>query len=127
MRMYADHPYLVHVTDSVNDIPQRVKAYNNSLFVVWNARTEKFEIHSHENKGSTYCFEVPHKTLDARVIEQIRRTDVRNRGMKIIEEMDESNRRLEEAEERKRKNWIEDVAKETRWHFKKAYDESRGV
>ncbi len=127
MRMHHDHPYLIEVETNVFSIPQRVKAYNKDLFVVWNAKHERFEIHNHANRGTTFCFAVPYKELDCRVLELIRKGDVRNRGDSIYKEMHEHNRKLEEQNERERKHWIDTAVKESRPYFQKAYDESRGV
>ena len=123
MRRYSDHPYLIEVETNVFDIPQRVKAYDSRMFVVRNTKRNTWEIHSTENVGDTYCFTVPYAQLDCRTLDKIRENDIRNRGDNIFKEMAAQEEAREKADARERKNWQEDVIKETRWHFKKAYDE----
>lgn len=121
--MFNNHEYLIEVKTNVYHIPERLKEYDNNLFVVFNARKNTFEVHSKENKGSTYVMTVPFSELDDRIIHHVKKHDLKMQGNKMIEEMNKTNERLELQQEKDRKNWIKDVVKETRWHFKKACEE----
>ena len=116
--MYEFHPYYKPITTNVFDIPQRLKEIDPTLFVLWNGERERFEVHCSENKGNTLVMVVPFNELDSRTIDHIKKNmQMRNEGLLRI--IDENNRKVEERLERERKNWIQDVVKETRWHFQK--------
>lgn len=121
--MFEDHPYLKEIKTNVFHIPERLKEYDPELLIVRNMRKHRFEIHSNEQKGNTHVMTIPFNELDTRTLTHVRNHDLRTRGIKIIEEMDKHNKDIEVRQEKEYKNWVKDVVKETRWHFKKAYDE----
>ena len=87
--------YKTLVTDSVFEIPQRIKEYDDSFFIVRNHKTKKFEVHSTDNVFSTYCFTVPFDELDQRTIDIAIKNDTKNKGAKEIErEIDDHNKSL---------------------------------
>lgn len=113
-------PYLTIVSSNVYCIPERVKEYDPSYFVVWNNRKEQFEIHSTDNVGDTFCMSIPYKELDDRVIKMLYKNDLRNRGSVIFDEIDKENEQLEKSKDREIKNHIKDISKEMHYHVKKA-------
>lgn len=113
-------PYLTLVRTSTCEIPERVREYDPSYFVVWNNRKNQFEIHSTDNVGDTFCMSVPWSELDDRVIKMLYKNDLRNRGSKIFEEIDQANEDLEKSKDREMKNYIKDISKEMHYHVKKA-------
>jgi len=113
-------PYLSLVRTSTCEIPERVKEYDSSYFVVWNNLKEQFEIHSTDNIGDTFCMSVPWKELDDRVIKMLRKNDLRNRGQKIFDEIDRHNEKLEKANKKQIQDYIKDISKEMHYHVKKA-------
>ncbi|MBO8161337.1 MAG: hypothetical protein H0Z24_06835 [Thermosipho sp. (in: Bacteria)] len=118
----STHPYLILVKTNVYEIPERLKEYDDSFFVVFNTRTKKYEVHSTDNIGNTYCLTVPYNELDCRTLELVKRGDIKARGMKaIIREIDEHNEKIEKKNKREFHNWVQDVARETQWHFRKAF------
>lgn len=115
--------YKILISDSVYEIPQRLKEYDKSFFVVFNKRNGKFEVHSHDNLWNTYCFTVPFDELDQRTLDIVMKNDTKNIGPKDIErELNNHNERVEKRKDKDFKNWVEDVAKETYSHFKKDLD-----
>lgn len=116
----SDKPWLTHIHDSVHEVPQRLEEYDKDLFVVWNCRDQQYEIHSLANIGNTFGLGVPFGTLDARIVESVKRYDARVRGAdKIIKEMDEANDRLTEKKMKDRKSELNDIAREMAPAFKK--------
>ena len=115
--------YKVLIEDNIYDIPQRLKEYDASFFVVFNFMNDKYEVHSKDNLFGTYCLTVPYKELDERTLWLVIKNDTKNKGAREFErELNEHNRKVEERKETETKNWIEDVAKETHSAFKKDLD-----
>jgi len=116
----SDKAHLLPVFNNIYDIPQRLRDIDDTLFVVFNAKTQKFEVHSLEHKPETYAWEVPFEQLDVRTLRLARRNSLRMRGDEIFKEIDRNNERIEAGLARKRRNdldaWARDVAY---WHFKK--------
>lgn len=108
-----DKPHLCAVFSHALDIPKRVHEYNEHLFVIYNLQTDRFEIHSLESEQSYQCV-LPYKNLDDRTIRYLWKNDIRVHGDEIFKRIEQSENRMEKEKERARKNWIEDVAKESR-------------
>ncbi len=102
----------------VYDIPRRLREYDPSLFVVRNHRRRRFEVHSVDNKGSTFCCDVPYDQLDSRVEEAVKRGNIRVRGPQIFQEIDEYNERLERSMKRARRTELEGIAEEMHPYFR---------
>ena len=94
------------------DITRRLREYDPALFVLWNRRRQKYEIHSLNHMENTYACDVPGNRLDARVEEAIRKGDIRVRGGIVFKEMDEHNERLEKSRERDRFTELQGIAEE---------------
>lgn len=115
--------YKIIITDNVYEIPQRLKKYDKSFFVVFNKLSGKFEVHSTDNIWNTYCFTVPFNELDQRTLDIVIKNDTNKKGPKdFIKEIEGYEEKHEKRKDRERKNWIEDVAKETYPYFKKDLD-----
>lgn len=100
------------------DITRRLREYDPALFVVWNSRRQKYEIHSLNHMVNTYACDVPGNRLDARVEEAIRKGDIRVRGGIVFREMDEVNERLEQTQERTRHNDLLGISEEMYPYFR---------
>lgn len=112
-----DKPHLVPLFDHVLDIPARLYEYSPDIFVVFNHKTDRFEIHSLDNKGDTYCATLPYKRLDERAVRYVYRNDVRVHGKDIMRRIEKSEEKAEKRQKREWHNWVESVAKETRTAF----------
>jgi len=112
--------HLIPVFSDTYNISRRVKQYDKSMFVVFNTKTQKYEIHSLENKGYTHCATIPYNQLDARVETILRRGDIRNRGHEIWREMEEHNERLEKQREESWCREMRALIADTRSLFAKA-------
>lgn len=78
------------------DIVQRIKAIDSSYFVVYNLENNSFELHSHEQRASTYCLTFPFDVLDERSVLYTLKTRVQNSD-KLFEEMERQNKELEKT------------------------------
>lgn len=117
-------PFLRVLETNTYNIPERLESLDSRLFVCFNARTQRFEVHSLDNHGTTYCFSVPYPELDVRTIEVFRRSNLKTRSIKeIIWEMDRENKQRERRNEARRCSEINAWAREYRSEFKKAANE----
>lgn len=111
------------VENNVFDIPERLKEYDESFFVVFNFKNKKYEVHSTDNLFNTYCFTVPYNELDSRTIDLVMKNDTNKKSAKeFINEIEDHEYKVEKRKDRELKNWIEDVSKETHSAFKKDLD-----
>jgi len=101
------------------DITRRLREYDPALFVVWNAKRQRYEVHSLNHRGNTFACLVPNNRLDARVEETIRKGDLRVRGLRVLQEIDEHNERLEMSAERARHNDMLGMAEEMYPYFRR--------
>lgn len=113
-------PFLFAMENSTHDIPKRLEEIDSALFICFNKITQRFEVHSLDNRGTTYCFSIPYSELDARTIEAFRRSNLKTRSVKeIIQEMDQENEEREKRNEARRRSEVNAWARENRSEFKK--------
>lgn len=103
-------PHLMPVYNHVSNIPERLRENDRNLFVVFNALTQKYEIHSLENKGSSFSLNVPFKDLDSRIETFVKKYDLRRHGKKIFQEFERREEERERAQERDRQNRARNLA-----------------
>lgn len=106
-------PRLTPMFTSHHDIPEQVYAYNPSLFLCYNNVEDRIELHSLDQEIS-FCASLPYKKLDQRTMRWMWTNDIRVHGKELMRRLDQGEADFHKAKERERKNWIEDVAKETR-------------
>ena len=75
-------------------IAQRLKEIDNSYYIVFNFDKGKFEIHSSNQTGDSYCLTVPYPILDERVLELVRKTSSKNLD-NVIDQMEQENQEME--------------------------------
>ena len=112
-------PHLSLILTDVHNIAGRLREVDPSFFVVWNSRRQKYEVHSSSHQGNTYGYDVANNRLDARVIEQARKSNLRTRGDEIFADIDAANARLEEQIKRQRANDIRGIAEELHPYFRR--------
>ena len=83
----------IPVVNSVFDIPVRLKELNRAFFVMFNTRTQKYEIHCADQPFETLACVLPYDELDARAISYVREHSSA-RLEQIAKEIDEYNERL---------------------------------
>jgi len=101
------------------DMVRRIREYNPDLFICWNTRRQRYEVHSLGNIGSTYICDVPDNRLDARLEGVLRRGDIRVRGKEIFAEIDRHNENIERSMERQRRNDLIGIAEEMHPYFRR--------
>lgn len=84
-------PHLKFMETNPYSIPERVKEYNSSFFVVYNTMIRKYEIHSLVNKVNTHEMTLPFNELDCRAITAISDGDIRVHGDRIFKDIKKYN------------------------------------
>ena len=83
----------VPVMCTVCGIPVRLKEISPTYFVMFNKKTQKFEIHDSAQPDTTLACELPYDELDARALEYVREHHV-SRLDQIAMEIDAYNDKL---------------------------------
>lgn len=111
--------HLIPVYKNVYHIPERLKNYDSSFFIVFNKIKQKFEVHNLENPLNTYCLTVPYPELDERTLNFTWENDIKVHGDKLFKHLDAEQERMEKDQERAQKNHLHDAAKEMQSGFAK--------
>lgn len=112
-------PRLIPLFDHVLDIPQRLYDYDPSLFVCFNKHTQRYELHSLDQEGDSFCATLPYKDLDARTLRWVWKNDIRVHGKDIFRRIEKSEEDFKKSKERQQRNWMQDIASETQSLFAK--------
>lgn len=112
-------PRLIPLFDHTLNIPQRLYDYHPSLFICFNKVEQRYELHSLEQEGDSYCMALPYKDLDARTLRWIWQNDVRVHGKNIFRRIEKSEEDYKVRKDREYRNWVHDVASETKSLFAK--------
>lgn len=83
----------VPVMCTVCGIPARLKEISETYFIMFNKKTQKFEIHDSAQPESTLACELPFYELDARTLDYVREHHV-SRLDQIVMEIDQHNDKL---------------------------------
>lgn len=86
-------PVLTHIYD----IPVRLKEVNGDFFVMFNTRSQKYEVHCKSQPFDTLACVLPFDELDARAITYVREF-ARERTEDIAREIDQYNDELDRKE-----------------------------
>ena len=103
----------IPVVSHAMDIPERIRELDEGYFVMFNVKTQRFEIwHRGSGEGLLECV-LPYDALDERAVRHIRQHRI-ERMEQLIREMEEHNARLEEEA---RKKWLDEAGERTREAF----------
>ena len=75
-------------------ITSRLKEIDNSYFVVFNTKSNKYEVHSKRQVENTFCVGLPFSELDERTVNFVNKTRVENRD-RLLRELEIENQKLE--------------------------------
>jgi hypothetical protein len=110
------------VVRSVHDIPERLKEVADSLFVMYNRDSGRYEVHDRDQDGGTLACVLPFDELDYRALEYVRERHVA-RFDKLAKEIDQHNDKLEETAYRRYMSVANDKMKDAMmwaWHHEDA-------
>lgn len=117
--LLADRPHLTPVFSSTHHIPERVKEYDDELFMVFNNRNSRFEIHTKYGGESTYNATVPYKALDERTMRWLWRNDIRVHGRGIHDRLLREEEQHNKRKEKESREYTKDFAREFQSEFAK--------
>lgn len=104
----------IPVKGGVYHIPERLMEIDSGYFIIFNNKTEHYEVHNEYQPHSSFCFVIPYPELDARTIQLARYTMI-SRIDELIKNMDENNEYLESTAE---KDLMDTADRKTREIFK---------
>lgn len=104
-------PYLIYVESDVMDIIKQLKKMDKNYFVMFNPRTQQYELHNAEQRDATLSLNLPFDELDQRTIDYAQKYRIEN-AKKIIAEMEAHNLKLEIEKEDKCKDAQREVFKD---------------
>jgi len=114
-------PWMRHIHDDVLGIATRLRMIDDGYFILFNIMSGKYEVHNTYNRGNnTHSFTVPFNTLDVRTIDHCQKTRIENSD-KLIKQMEEHNKRIDETRLKDFHNTAEAASRET------AYDVSLAI
>ena len=85
---------LIELKSDALFISQRIKEVDQSYYLVFNTISNKYEVHSSQQVGCTYCLTCPNPALDERLVELAKKTR-RENLYELIKEVDKENEKLE--------------------------------
>lgn len=83
----------IKIDSDVFDIVKRIKEVDDGYYIVFDTAKNKYELHNRKQQ-STYCLTCPFGNLDKRLLDLIYKTNSRHID-KIIEEIDNNNKKVE--------------------------------
>jgi hypothetical protein len=120
MRRLANKPLQVLIERDVHGIAERVEDYDKDMFIVFNRRKAKYEIHSLEYPGEeTFQTTIPFRKLDARVMRHLYDNDIRVHGRAIFRRMELEEERREINRKKELRQMMYDRAGEAKSLFAK--------
>ena len=93
-------------TDALN-IVDRLKEIDKSYYLVFNTITGKYEVHSNNQIGCSYCLTCPHAALDERLVELTKKTRRENLS-ELLRQIDIENEKLEKQNIQNQKMLLEE-------------------
>lgn len=84
----------IKVESDVFDICDRVKEIDEGYFILYDTNKNIFELHN-SNQCDTFCLTIPFKHLESNLLDLINLSSITNID-KIIDDIDDNNRILEE-------------------------------
>lgn len=98
----------IKITHDVFNIAKRIKQINKNYFIMFNTKSENFEVHNKSYKN-TFCLCLPFKNLDSRVITYVLKSE---KVEECFEEIEKNNSKLEKSKQNKIKDMVNYQLKE---------------
>jgi len=108
--------HLRPIFTSTLSIPERLRELDPNFFLVFNTKTQKYEVHNLAHKGNSYGITVYYDELDYRTLYVTRASDIRYRK-NLFREIDEHNEKLERTAEKDRRNDLRGIGEEMKPYF----------
>lgn len=90
----------IEIEQDVFNIVKRLKQIDKDYFVLFNTKSNLFELHAHNQAPSSYCLSFQFKELDERALTHTLKTRRQNKDL-LFKEMQMQNQRLLENQQQK--------------------------
>ena len=87
----------IEISQDMYNISKRIKNIDRNYYIVYNTSSGKFEVHSSNQMGNSYCLTVPYDCLDERTLNHVRKTQIANL-FDILEQIENDNEQKESTE-----------------------------
>lgn len=85
---------LININTDNFFVAQRLKEIDPKYFVVFNTKSQNFEVHNQGQLDNTFCLSLPFAELDSRTLDLVRKTQTKN-FEKLMEEIEKENQKKE--------------------------------
>ena len=92
------------------NISRRIKAIDRNYYIVFNNKTNKWEVHCKTQPGG-YCLTCPYRSLDSRLLSYVLRTSLVH-NPNLIEDVEKNNEMLDKDSNNARLDYIESNLKD---------------
>ena len=89
----------IFISHDLFNIVKRLKQIDKNYFVLYNKKSQKYEVHYKRNFG-TLELVLPFDRLDKRAIDLVLKSKIENK-QKLLKEMEENNKKLEQQQSQK--------------------------
>lgn len=97
----------IRINSDVYDICNRIRDIDRDYLIVFDTNKDLYEVHNLSQVGSSYCFTIPYKYLDSRVLDMTNETMSKNIDT-ILARIDNDNKIRESAEKTSTLNFLID-------------------
>ena len=91
---------LIEIKSDTMFVSKRLKEIDPSYYLVFNTIKGKYEVHSNNQVGCSYCLTCPHDALDSRLIELTKKTR-RNNLKELLRQIDIENEKIQKQNQKK--------------------------
>ena len=91
---------LIEIKSDAMFVSQRLKEIDPSYYLVFNTLKGKYEVHSNNQIGCSYCLTCPNDALDSRLVELTKKTRRSNLN-ELIRQIDLENEKLQKQNQQK--------------------------
>lgn len=95
----------IEITSDCLDISNRLKSIDNSYYIVFDTKKQKYEVHSKDQVLESYCFTSPYNSLDERLIYFALKTRSQNKD-NLLKELEKENQKFIKDQQNKQKEKI---------------------
>ncbi len=91
---------LIEIKSDVMFVSNRLKEIDSSYYLVFNTIKGKYEVHSNNQIGCSYCLTCPNDALDERLLELTKKTRRQNLN-ELIRKIDLENEKIQKQNQKK--------------------------
>ncbi len=102
---------LTVVKKDMFNIVSRLKKIDKGYFVVFNNKTNHYEVHNSNQAFNTYCLTSPYDKLDCRLLDYVLKTSLVN-NPNLLKDIDINNEKVVDKANEQRSNMVDSCLKD---------------